>query len=190
MLCESRVFSHFRFPSLFSSQVLEVRFVMFLWLLYVWIVGRCVFGLPSFGRCCVIIILGWLVNLLRVLINVYLKLRERKYHKLQVSSLFCSYIWVFCYPFCFTSHYLLKWPTCGSSVMRGGCCSIVASSAVLLEALSESSLPDPDGSWSLCGAGGSAIISERHMVIALRMVDTLIMILLRYKMRWYGTHPG
>ena len=41
----------------------------------------------------------------------------------------------------------------------------MASSAVLLEALSESSLPDPDGSWSLCGAGGSAIISEKHIVI-------------------------
>ena len=47
----------------------------------------------------------------------------------------------------------------------------MASSIVLREALSESSLPDPDGSWSLCGAGGSAILSEMHIVIALGMVD-------------------
>ena len=47
----------------------------------------------------------------------------------------------------------------------------MASSIALREALSVSSLPDPDGSWSLCGAGGSAILSGIHMVIALGMVD-------------------
>ena len=47
----------------------------------------------------------------------------------------------------------------------------MASSIALREALSVSSLIDPDGSWSLCGASGSAIISEMQTVIAFGMVD-------------------